>query len=231
MVGLRRAEFSPLTGEQLSGVGKWDLANQVLYNPIQTFVRSAIIAFILSLAQLPRAIRVNLILIDFVNWALFFSVLFSILFQCHPFHYTYDWKLMDAAAREAAGAGPDGMVDGKLVAGGSCIARAALYISTSIVGICLDLWLLAIPSALVWKMNLPKKQKAIVVIVLSAWVVLVLSLCPVFCSFLPPLLSIRFPFPRSVTADMTYPLNFFFLKKKCNNPPNHTPGAPSPILA
>lgn len=86
---------------------------------------------------------------------------------------------MDKAAQKAAGAGPDGMINGKLVEGGTCIERAALYITTSLIGICLDFWLLAIPSALVWKLNMKRKQKAVVVVVLSAWVVLVppLSLC------------------------------------------------------
>lgn len=154
-----------------STAGKYNLTNQTLYNPILVLVRSSIIAFILSLRHLPKAIKYNLYAINLINVAFFFSVLFPVIFQCYPFHYTFDKDAMDRAARIAAGAGPDGRLDGKLVFGGSCINRPAFYISTAIVSICLDLWLLVIPSALVWGINMPKRQKAVVITILSFWIV------------------------------------------------------------
>ena len=154
-----------------SMAGKFNLTIQVLYNPILVLVRASIIVFILSLYHLSKATKYNLYAINTVNAAFFFCVLFPTIFQCHPFHYTYDKSQMDRAARIAAGAGPDGRVDGKLVYGGSCIERPAFYISTSIISICLDFWLLAIPSAMVWGINMPRRQKVAVIVILSFWIV------------------------------------------------------------
>ncbi|KAL1959529.1 hypothetical protein VTO42DRAFT_1974 [Malbranchea cinnamomea] len=157
--------------EYQSVAALWSLLVQILYNPIIALVRQSIISLILSLYHVRRWIRLHLYVISVLNVGLFFAVLFSILFQCHPFHYTFDFIQMDRAAREAAGAGPDGRLDGKLVTGGHCINQPALYISTALVSITLDIWLLVIPSAMVWGVNMPRRQKAVVVIVLSAWFV------------------------------------------------------------
>ncbi|OJD17326.1 hypothetical protein AJ78_02564 [Emergomyces pasteurianus Ep9510] len=74
---------------------------------------------------------------------------------------------MDGEAREAAGADSSGMKDGKLVKGGTCIDMKAFFISAAAVSIFLDVWLLYIPSAIVWGINMPRRQKFMVVCVLS----------------------------------------------------------------
>ena len=148
-----------------------NLINQVLYFPIIILVRASIIFFILSLKHLSKKIKWNLYAINIINVAYFFAALFVLLFQCHPFRYTFERKKMDRAAREAAGAGPDGRVNGELIYGGSCINQPAAFITATIISILLDFWLVTIPSAMVWGINMPKRQKAVVVIVLSLYVV------------------------------------------------------------
>jgi hypothetical protein len=156
-----------------STANKWDLIHQILYNPILVLVRASIIYFLLTLEQARRTIRRHLYAIRVVNVAWLFAIFFTVLFQCRPFHYTFDARQMDQAAREAAGTD---VINGVPVKGGWCINRPVFFLTSGIIGVVIDMWLLCIPSALVWGLNMPIRQKAVVVVVLSFWVTLVRSL-------------------------------------------------------
>jgi hypothetical protein len=168
-----------------STANKWDVIHQILYNPILVLVRASIIYFLLTLEQARKTIRRHLWAIRVINVAWFFTVFFTTLFQCRPFRYTFDATQMNRAAREAAGTD---RINGEPVNGGWCINRPVFFLTSGIIGVAIDMWLVCIPSALVWGINMPKRQKAVVVLVLSFWVTLVCSLpvislqrAPYFC--------------------------------------------------
>ncbi|EEH20895.1 hypothetical protein PABG_03126 [Paracoccidioides brasiliensis Pb03] len=146
---------------------KFNLANQLLYNPILAFVRGSIIIFILRLNGLRTHVIRSLRVLFVVNFCLMAAVFIADLFQCSPVRYIWDWQNMDREAQIDAGAAADGMKNGKVIKGGECIDRRGFFISTATLSIFLDMWLLYIPSAIVWGMNMPRRQKEIVVLVMS----------------------------------------------------------------
>ncbi|EQL35681.1 hypothetical protein BDFG_02623 [Blastomyces dermatitidis ATCC 26199] len=87
--------------------------------------------------------------------------------QCRPVQYAWDSEEMDRNAQQAAGADENGMKDGKLVKGGTCLPQRGFFLTMALITIILDAWLLSIPSAIVWGINMTRRQKFMVVIVLS----------------------------------------------------------------
>ncbi|KKZ68001.1 hypothetical protein EMCG_06343 [[Emmonsia] crescens] len=163
--------FKPETF-RLSVVGEqYNLANQLLYYPILTFVRASIVIFILRLGGLRKYVVRSLRILFVINFCLVIAFFFADLFQCRPVRYAWDSDEMDRKAQEAAGADENGMKDGKLIKGGKCIGGKQFFVSLAALSIFLDLWLLSIPSAIVWGINMPRRQKCMVVGVLSIGVV------------------------------------------------------------
>ncbi|PGG99148.1 hypothetical protein GX51_06407 [Blastomyces parvus] len=149
-------------------VGKrYNLANQLLYFPILTFVRASIIAFILSLSGLRKFVVLTLRILFVVNMCAGIAVFLATLFQCRPIHYAWDTVEMDHNAQQAAGADENGMKDGQLVRAGTCHPYKSFFLTMALITILLDAWLLSIPSFIVWGINMPKRQKFMVVMVLS----------------------------------------------------------------
>ncbi|KAK2796440.1 hypothetical protein FQN50_009551 [Emmonsiellopsis sp. PD_5] len=165
--GYHEWELPPDAPSKYSLGEKYNIATQLQYNPILAFVRASIIIFILRLGGLRKHIIRSLLLLLVVNFCLMISIFFSDLFQCSPVHYAWDYIEMDKAAQQAAGADANGMKDGKLIKGGKCIEREHFFVSTASISIFLDFWLLYIPSAIVWGINMPRRQKLIVVGVMS----------------------------------------------------------------
>ncbi|OAX78739.1 hypothetical protein ACJ72_06949, partial [Emergomyces africanus] len=146
---------------------RYNLANQLLYFPILTFVRASIIAFILSLSGLRKFVVLTLRILFVVNMCAGIAVFLAALFQCRPVHYAWDTEEMDRNARQAAGADENGMKDGQLVKGGTCHPYRSFFLTMALITILLDAWLLSVPSFIVWGINMPKRQKCMVVMVLS----------------------------------------------------------------
>ncbi|KLJ07723.1 hypothetical protein EMPG_16808 [Blastomyces silverae] len=146
---------------------QYTFANQLLYFPILTFVRASIIAFILSLSGLRKYVVLTLRILFVVNLCAGIAIFLANVFQCRPVHYAWDSEELDRNAQQAAGADENGMKDGKLVRGGSCLPHRNSFLSMAMVTIILDAWLLSIPSIIVWGINMPRRQKFMVVIVLS----------------------------------------------------------------
>lgn len=82
-------------------------------------------------------------------------------------HYVYDSPAMDLAAQEAAGADENGMKDGKLVKGGTCIAQIEFFLISAAFTIITDIWLLCIPSIIVWRLQMNRNRKIAIIAVLS----------------------------------------------------------------
>ncbi|PGH27249.1 hypothetical protein AJ80_00959 [Polytolypa hystricis UAMH7299] len=165
--GYRIEDAPKLSPDEVSRYQSFNLANQLLYNPILAFVRASVVVFILRLKGLPRHIKLSLYTLFIVNLALAIAIFFTDLLQCMPLHYTYDYLKMDKAAQQAAGADANGMKDGKLIKGGHCINTFAFFIASGAMSIVLDVWVILIPTRLVWGLNMPRRQKVIVVFILG----------------------------------------------------------------
>ncbi|KAL2384194.1 hypothetical protein RJ035_005462 [Blastomyces gilchristii] len=148
---------------------QYNLANQLLYFPILTCVRASIFAFILSLRGLLKYVVLTLRILFVVNLCAGIAIFLANIFQCRPVQYAWDSEEMDRNAQQAAGADENGMKDGKLVKGGTCLPQRGFFLTMALITIILDAWLLSIPSAIVWGINMTRRQKFMVVIVFEHW--------------------------------------------------------------
>ncbi|KAL4962006.1 uncharacterized protein BDV14DRAFT_203159 [Aspergillus stella-maris] len=150
---------------------RYNLANQLLYNPILAIVKASIIIFLFRLEDHRRIVRWNLHILAWVNWGLMISIFLADLFQCTPLHYVYDYPAMDAAAQQAAGADKQGMKDSVLVKGGKCFDQIKFYLGSAELTILTDVWLLCIPTIIVWRLQMNRRKKLAIIAVLSMGVI------------------------------------------------------------
>ncbi|KAL2844826.1 hypothetical protein BJY01DRAFT_214678, partial [Aspergillus pseudoustus] len=146
---------------------RYNLANQLLYNPILAIVKASVIVFIYRLEDRRPIVRWNLHILSAVNLALMIAIFLADLFQCTPLHYVYDYPRMDLVAQEAAGADEKGMVDGKVVKGGTCIDQVTFFLVSAGMTILTDIWLLCIPTMVVWRLHMSRRKKIAIIGVLS----------------------------------------------------------------
>lgn len=146
---------------------KYNIANQLLYNPILAIVKASVIVFLYRLEDRRPIVLWNLRILFCVNIALMIAIFFADLFQCTPMHYFYDKPVMDLAAQKAAGADENGMKDGKLVTGGTCISQIKFFLISAAFTIITDIWLLCIPSIIVWRLQMNRNRKIAIIAVLS----------------------------------------------------------------
>ncbi|KAL4860979.1 hypothetical protein BDV12DRAFT_82812 [Aspergillus spectabilis] len=152
-------------------VQQYNLANQLLYNPILAIVKASVILFIFRLGDRRPVVRWNLHILFWVNLALSIAIFFADLLQCTPLHYTYDYPAMDPAAQRAAGADENGMKDGKLVKGGTCIDQVGFFLGSGALTIVTDIWVLCIPTIVVWRLQMNRRKKIAIIAVLSMGVI------------------------------------------------------------
>ncbi|CEL03631.1 hypothetical protein ASPCAL04783 [Aspergillus calidoustus] len=150
---------------------RYNLANQLLYNPILAIVKASIIVFIYRLEDRRPVVRWNLHILFAVNLGLMIAIFLADLFQCTPLHYVYDYPRMDLVAQEAAGADENGMADGKVVKGGRCIHQVNFFLISAGMTILTDIWLLCIPTMVVWHLHMNRRKKIAIAGVLSMGVI------------------------------------------------------------
>ncbi|KAL4734579.1 hypothetical protein BDV11DRAFT_212641 [Aspergillus similis] len=150
---------------------RYNLANQLLYNPILAIVKASVIVFIYRLEDRRAIVRWNLHILSAVNLALMIAIFLADLFQCTPLHYVYDYPRMDLAAQEAAGADENGMVNGKVVKGGTCIDQVKFFLVSGGMTIMTDIWMLCIPTMVVWHLHMNRRKKIAIIGVLSMGVI------------------------------------------------------------
>lgn len=146
---------------------KWNLANQLLYNPILAFIKASVILLYLRLGGTKRTIRLASYSLITFTFLLMVAIFLTVIFQCSPFEYNYNAYAMDLAAQQAAGANAQGMKNGVYVTGGHCIAQTDFYLISSGFTILTDLLVLAIPIYMVWDLQMKQTRKFAVVGILS----------------------------------------------------------------
>ncbi|KAB8214819.1 hypothetical protein BDV33DRAFT_208936 [Aspergillus novoparasiticus] len=169
--GYQSSDVPPLsTTEKVTGQ-KYNLANQLLYNPILAILKSSVIVFLFRLQDRWHIVRWNLYALSVVNMCLLIFIFLSDLFQCSPLRYVFDYPAMDSAAQKAAGADANGIKDGKMAKGGHCINQIAFFLGSAAFTIVTDIWLLCILAIIVWRLQMPKQRKMAIVGVLSMGVI------------------------------------------------------------
>lgn len=134
-----------------------NLANQLLYNPILAIVKASLIVLLFRLEDHRPVVRWNLHVLFWVNIALMISIFLADLFQCTPLHYVYDYPAMDLAAQKA----------GNGTSGGKCIGQIQFFLGSAGLTILTDIWLLCIPTIVVWRLQMSRRKKIAVIAVLS----------------------------------------------------------------
>lgn len=170
-LGLHIMDIIALTPTSLDEqviTNQWNLANQLLYNPILSFVKISILLLYLRLVGTKLNLRFACYGIMGFNVALMISTFIADCLQCLPFKYNWDSPYMDLAAQKAAGADPlTGMKDGVVVKGGKCFHQSDFYVATAGLSLLTDLMVMSIPIAMVWGLQMKLKKKIIVVGILT----------------------------------------------------------------
>ncbi|RDW77661.1 hypothetical protein BP6252_05714 [Coleophoma cylindrospora] len=150
---------------------KYNLANQMLYNPILSFVKGSVIVFLLRLVGTKRSVRISLWAVFVFNFALSIVVGITDLCQCTPYNYVFDYPRMDAEAQKAAGANSLGQVDGVTITGGYCINQLDFFLAVAALTVVTDLLVVAIPTWIVWDLQMARRKKIVASIILGVGLV------------------------------------------------------------
>ncbi|GAM40104.1 hypothetical protein TCE0_034f12193 [Talaromyces pinophilus] len=158
----------------------WNYANQLLYNPILSFVKVSVLLFLLRLESRSPVVRYMIFGTMYFTIVLGVSILIADIFQCTPVAYVYDTS----------------------IPGGHCIKQGAFYVSTATMTIFTDLLVVVIPMIIVYSLQMPLRRKLMVVGILC----LGLVATGVGAWRLDQLIEAFFP--TSVNMDYTYSIGF-----------------------
>jgi len=155
------------TTAQRVKASKFDIANQLIYNPILQLVKNSVIIFLWRLEDRRQHIRVALISLFAINTGLLVSVFIADLNQCQPINYYWNHWWMDTYNAE-------GEVIKK---GGSCFEQVYFLLITAGLSVLTDILILLVPAAMVWHLQMPRKKKIAVWAVLSlGWIVTIIGI-------------------------------------------------------
>jgi hypothetical protein len=145
---------------------KYDLANQLLYNPILALVKASIVLFLWRLEDRRKVIRWSLIAFFILNLGLAIATFVADLCQCTP--VSYYWKHFVTDTYDA---------EGKMTEkAGTCIQQVNFFLITAGLSVLTDILIMIIPAAMVWKLKMNRSKKIAVWAVMSlGWVVAVVG--------------------------------------------------------
>lgn len=138
----------------------WNFSVQMFYHPLMGSIRASIIMFLFRMKDNRRRIRYSLHIVFWCNIAYTVGTSLVNLLQCTPTRYMWSKPEMDTI-------GPDG----KIVPGGTCIDSRTFVLTSCALSIFMDLIIIPIPSIMVWNLQMCKRTKILVVIVMSlGWI-------------------------------------------------------------
>lgn len=158
--GYHYFDIPKLSVQQKVQAAKYDIANQLLYNPILAVVKTSVIVFLWRLEDRRKSVRLALSALFTFNICLMISIFLADLLQCSPIHYYYDHYRMDT------------VVDGKVVKkGGTCIMQVNFFLISAGFSVLTDILILLIPAAILQNLRMATKNKIAVWAVMSlGWV-------------------------------------------------------------
>ncbi|PVH72780.1 hypothetical protein DL98DRAFT_470047 [Cadophora sp. DSE1049] len=159
--GYHKADIPKLSVEQIIRGQKYNLVNQLLYNPILSLVKASVMLFLIRIGNTKTLVKYALYFAQALNLALALAIFFADAFQCTPARYMYEKIRMDADARTAAGADANGQVDGVAIYGGTCIDQIQFFLVSAGLAVLTDVITLIIPTVIVWDLQMPLRKKII----------------------------------------------------------------------
>lgn len=149
------------TPEQQVLALKWSFAVQMFYHPMMGAIRASIIQFLFRVKDRRPLIHVSLHVVFWINIGYMVSTTFVNIFQCTPVHYAYMRPIEDQEKD----------TNGNVIAHGKCINSLAFILASCGLSIFMDLIIIPIPTAMVWNLQMRRKTKIAVVIIMSmGWV-------------------------------------------------------------
>jgi hypothetical protein len=175
------------TIDQLVEADKWNMAQQLLYNPILCLVKASVLVFLIRLGDQRTLVYWSLHSLWWFNIGHMISVFFAALTQCLPIHMYWNHYYTDET------------INGKVVNPNyQCYNMAAFSLVTAGLAILTDVLILLVPVAMMWNLRMTLRQKFAVSAVLSVgWIVAILGVVrfKVFYDFW---------YPSSTSNDPTY---------------------------
>lgn len=135
----------------------------ILYLPLLAMAKFSILFLYLRLGPI-HWFRVAVFTLMFVVVGANFALIFAFIFACHPVKRGWDLTITE----------------------GSCINRAALYVSTAVLNMLTDILLLLLPIPMVVRLQMPRIQKFGLILIFAVGSMYVRCL----------LISLAFRYPR-----------------------------------
>jgi len=153
--GYRKNERPVLTPAEQVTVMKWSFAVQLFYHPLMGAIRASIIMFLYRVEDTRTFIRAALHTVFWINIGYMISTTLVNIFQCNPVHYAYMSPILDQP------------VNGKVEKHGKCINSLAFILASCALSIFMDLIIIPIPTVMVWNLQLRRRLKFAVVVIMS----------------------------------------------------------------
>jgi hypothetical protein len=164
--GYHYYDIPPLSVEDRMQASKYDLANQLFYNPILALVKASMIFFPWCLEDRREVIRWSLISFFVLNLGLAIATFVADLCQCTPVSYYWNHYKTDTYDDQ-------GNVTEKA---GTCIQQVNFFLITAGLSVLTDILIMIIPAAMVWGMKMKKSKKIAVWAAMSlGWAVAIIG--------------------------------------------------------
>lgn len=164
--GYHYYDIPDLSVEDRTQAAKYDLANQLLYNPILALVKASIVFFLWRLEDRRKIIRRSLVAFFILNLGLAIATFVADLCQCTP--VSYYWNHFATDTYDAKGT--------VIAKSGSCIQQVNFFLITAGLSVLTDILIMIIPAAMVWKLRMNRSKKIAVWAVMSlGWVVAIVG--------------------------------------------------------
>ncbi|KAI6822148.1 hypothetical protein KC340_g10089 [Hortaea werneckii] len=160
-------DIPDLSAAEHAQASKYDLANQLLYNPILALVKASVICFLWRLKDRRKSIRWSPGTPFGINLGLAIATFVADLCQCTPVSYYWDHYETDKYDAE-------GNVIEK---GGTCIQQVEFFLITAGLSVWTEIILMSISMAVVLSLKMKKASKIAIATVMSlGWIVVMIGI-------------------------------------------------------
>jgi hypothetical protein len=164
--GYHHYDIPELTIEDQIQASKYDIANQLLYNPILALVKASIVFFLWRLEDRRKVIRWSLASFFALNLGLAIATFVADLCQCTPVSYYWNRHATDTYDSDG----------NAIYKAGTCIHLVNFVLITAGLSVLTDVLIMIIPAAMVWGLKMSSSKKIAVWAVMSlGWVVAIVG--------------------------------------------------------
>jgi hypothetical protein len=145
---------------------KYDLANQLLYNPILALVKASIVFFLWRLEDRRKVIRWSLVSFFILNLSLAIATFVADLCQCTPISHHWNRHKIDTLDEAS----------NMLANTRTCINVVNFFLITAGLSVLTEIIVMIIPTVMVWRLKMTRSKKIDVWLIMSlGWVVVIVG--------------------------------------------------------